>query len=109
MSDKRTNKENSEFAVWISAHVAIISLIMFCGVVGNGLVLIIYRRNKKQSGVVYITALAVIDLFSCVFLLPQVPLFELSINWNNKLAFDVLATEGTIQSLATLFVQVTWR
>ena len=107
MSDKCTDTGSSEFIVWISTHVAIISLIMFCGVVGNGLVLIIYGRDKKQSGAVYIIALAVIDLFSCVCLLPQIPLYEMSLDCNYELALDVIGSEGIVQGMATLFVQVT--
>ena len=105
MSDRNTNTASSEFVVWMSTHVAIISLVMFCGVVGNGLVLIIYRRDKKQSGAIYIIALAVIDLFACVFLLPQIPLFELAMNY--QVAHDVIRAEVWFQSLSTLFVQVT--
>ena len=106
MSDNSTQADRNEFVVWISTHLAIIFIVMFCGVVGNVLVLTIYGRNKL-SGSVYIIALAVIDLFSCFFLLPQGPLLELTINGDYALTFDVIATQYIIQSLSTLSVQVT--
>ena len=55
----------------------VLSLMVPCGVIGNVTVLIIYRRDKKQSGSVYIIAMALIDLFVCAVLLPHLPLYEL--------------------------------
>ena len=69
----------SERGIWfVATRVTVVVLLLLTGLLGNGLVLIIYRRNKKQSGAVYIIALAVIDLLSCILLLPQVPITELS-------------------------------
>ena len=56
---------------FILTRVVAVLVIMFLGIVGNGFVLNFYGRNKKMSGQVYILAMAVIDLVSCVVILPQ--------------------------------------
>ena len=81
----------SERGIWfIATRVTVVLLLMLTGLLGNGLVLIIYRRDKKQSGAVYIIALAVIDLMCCIILLPQVPISELSddLDWRLKIYVD---------------------
>ena len=69
--------EMSAWIWFIATRVLVLSLMVPCGVIGNVTVLIIYRRDKKQSGSVYIIALALIDLFVCAVLLPHLPLYEL--------------------------------
>ena len=61
-----------ERAVWfVATRVTAVVVLALVGLLGNGLVLIIYRRDKKQSGAIYITALAVIDLFTCMTIIKE--------------------------------------
>ena len=60
---------------WVVAQATAVVLILIIGTLGNGIVLIIYRKDKKLAGAIYIILLAVIDLVSCVVVLPQFPLY----------------------------------
>ena len=81
---------------------------MLCGVIGNVLVLLVYRRDKKQSGAVYIITFAVLDLIACVVILPQYPMYELAETYEYHLADpEWLKAEGRLLWLAYVFVQVT--
>ena len=46
------------------------------GTIGNGLAIVIYRKQQKLTGRIYILLLAGIDLTACVFVVPQVPLYN---------------------------------
>ena len=94
---------------FIATRVLVLSLMVPCGVIGNVIVLIIYGRDKKQSGSVYIIALAVVDLFVCAVLLPQVPMYELYDYLNDGLKIYLehgVFTAVNIVFNAYLFVQV---
>ena len=99
--------------IWfIATRVLVLSLMVPCGVIGNVTVLIIYGREKKQSaggGAVYIKALAVIDVLSCVLLLPQLPLLELGqVNDNHTLGIWTIVTAQLItKQLSYICMQVT--
>ena len=82
---------------------------MLWGVIGNGLVLLVYRRDKKQSGAVYIIIFAVLDLIACVVMLPQYPIYELAETYDYHLVDpEWLKAEGRLLWLTYVFVQVTW-
>ena len=98
--------------IWfIATRALVLSLMVPCGVIGNVTVLIIYGRDKKQSsgGAVYIKALAVIDVLSCVLLLPQLPLLELGqVNDNHTLGIWTIVTAQLItKQLSYICMQVT--
>ena len=101
---------NEPIGIWfVATRVTVVLLLMLAGILGNCLVLTIYGRDKKQVEAVYIIALALLDLFSCVFLLPQVPISELSVNsdWSLKVVMDkVYRTLSASCYYAYLFVQV---
>ena len=84
-------------------------MIILCGVIGNGLVLLVYRRDmQKQSGAVYIIIFAVLDLIACVVMLPQYPILELAHTYDYHLVDpEWLDAERRLQWLSYLFVQVT--
>ena len=68
---------SNRITTWfIATRVTVISVMLICGVLGNGYVLRFYGKNKRLTGQVYIITLAVVDLLACVLFLPQVPLFE---------------------------------
>ena len=114
MSDNSVKTEdiylgNARGTWFVATRVTVVVLLMLAGIFGNGLVLLIYRRNRKQSGAVYIIALAVIDLFSCVCLLPQNPMLELSesLSWSLKIYIEKgFITIATSQYFSYLFVQL---
>ena len=96
--------------IWfIATRVLVLSLMVPCGVIGNVTVLIVYLRDKKQSGSVYIITLALIDLFVCAVLLPHLPLYELHDNLNqgltNYLEYGVFQAVNVTFNIY-LFVQV---
>ena len=106
--------DSSDFSraipIWfIASRAVIVFLIMLCGVIGNGLVLLVYRRDmQKQSGAVYIITFAVLDIIVCVVLLPQYPIYELAETYDYHLVdAELLKAEGRLQCLCYLFVQVT--
>ena len=79
-SPTESNYFNGDVSIWlIASRAVIVFLFMLCGVIGNGLVLLVYRRDmQKQSGAVYIIIIfAVLDLIACVVMLPQYPILEL--------------------------------
>ena len=94
-------------ASFIVSRTAIVSLFMLLGIVGNVFVLRFYGRNKKLSGQVYILALAIIDLASCVALLPQMPLFELQSGRDWPIYEVILCTLACLSMVASFGVQVT--
>ena len=100
---------SSDVLIWfISTRAAIVLLLMVCGIVGNALVLIIYRRDKKLSGAVYIKALAAIDLLSCTLLLPQLPLLELAEDDNQALGiWKIVTLQLSLLQLLYICLQVT--
>ena len=99
-----------ERGIWfVATRVTIVVVLTLVGSLSNGLVLIIYRRDKKQSGAIYITALAVIDLFTCIFILPLLPIIELIENsdWHVQIYLDkVYFAVAASGYYAYLFVQV---
>ena len=103
---------SSGFLIWfVISRTITVLFVMLIGLVGNGLVIKIYRQDKKLSGAVYIIAMAVIDLIWLLILLPQLPLLELSNYLNSpalKLYFETgYIASGTLSYYAYLFVQVT--
>ena len=100
----------NELGIWfVATRITAVLLLMLTGILGNCLVLTIYGREKKQDEAVYVIALAVIDLFACVFLLPQVPVSELSVklDWSLKVIMDkVYRTLSASCYYSYLFVQV---
>ena len=74
----------SRVLIWfVISRTVMVLILMLTGVIGNGMVIKIYRQGKKLSGAVYIIALAVIDLFWLLLLLPHLPLLELSDDLNS--------------------------
>ena len=107
-----TKTFSSGFLIWfVISRTITVLFVMLIGLVGNGLVIKIYRQDKKLSGAVYIIAMAVIDLIWLLILLPQLPLLELSNYLNSpalKLYFETgYIASGTLSYYAYLFVQVT--
>ena len=105
MPDK--GMETAQLTLWIALNCIIILVIVFCAVIGNGFVLIVYRRDKKLSGSVYIITLAVIDLLACCILLPQTPLYVVAENNDFMIGVEVIIVEATLVTLATVFTQAT--
>ena len=99
-----------ERGIWfVATRVTIVVVLTLVGSLSNGLVLIIYRRDKKQSGAIYITALAVIDLFTCIVILPQLPFKELieNFDWHVQIYLDkVYFAVACSGYYAYLFLQV---
>ena len=75
---KPTNLFGTQFIV---SRVLIVSIFIVCSVCGNGLVLLVNRKQKKQSGRQYIVALAWVDICACLFVLPQTPLYEIGVSF----------------------------
>ena len=94
-------------ASFIATRTLLVSIVMCLGIVGNGFVLWFYGKNKKLTGQVYILALAVIDLYSCVILLPQITLMELGLNRKLLIVFYTLGYQSILQLVPYLGVQVT--
>ena len=97
----------SDRSWFIVSRTTTVFLLVICGIVGNGFVLWFYGKNKKLTGQVYILALAVIDLYSCVILLPQITLMELGLNRKLLIVFYTLGYQSILQLVPYLGVQVT--
>ena len=84
-------------------------MIILCGVIGNGLVLLVYRRDmQKQSGDIYIIIFAALNMVSCVVILPQYSIHELAQTYDYHLIDpEWLEAAGRLLWLAYVFVQVT--
>ena len=108
-SHAHTSDFSRDIPIWfIASRAVIVFVIMLWGVIGNGLVLLVYRRDKKQSGAVYIIIFAALDLIACVVMLPQYPIFELAQTYDYHLVdAEWLKAEGRLLWLAYVFVQVT--
>ena len=100
---------NEPTPLFIASRTTIIVVMVTLGVIGNVYVLWFYGRNKKLTGQVYILMLAVIDLISCVVILPQVPVFE-QINDQDKQKWSVLDyvfhVESSLELVSYFAVQV---
>ena len=81
--DEEAFGSGSSLIWFVISRTATVLFLMLTGLVGNGMVIKIYRQDKKLSGAVYIIALAMIDLFWLVLLLPHLPLLELSDDLNS--------------------------
>ena len=93
---------------WIASRVVIIVLFATFGILGNGLVIRICRREKSGSkkapscgSQLYILAMAWIDLTGCMLLLPQTPFWELGVLPN-----VAHAVQNVLVKNAYLFVQL---
>ena len=91
-------------AAIIASRVCIVLTFMVFGVIGNGVVLYIYREsNKKQqmAGKIYLVAMARMDIFAVLVTLPQTPFYEY------QLTPDVIyLSQAFVMVTAYLFVQV---
>ena len=85
----------------IAAHVILVAFFLVVGVTGNAFVIYIYSKEKKQTGRVYILALAWMDLIGCVCMLPQVAAFSYGLV--NNFLFGL---EGTIQAYSYSLVNL---
>lgn len=82
---------------------------MIIGILGNGLIFVIYNVAKKQPGRVYIMTLAGVDVLSCVLLPPMLPLVEAAGNGFEELdIFVTLHVAGSLtQGACYIFIQLT--
>ena len=87
----------------IAWRVAVIATFMTVGVIGNSTVLYIYRKgNSKQTGRIYMVAMAWMDIASSVLTLPQMPLFEMEAEPFSQL----FLAQAFLMVVAYLFVQM---
>ena len=76
------------------------------GTIGNGLVIVIYRKQQKLTGRIYILLLAGIDLTACVFVVPQVPLYNSELHGPGLATFRTIhAQESIVMIQSYIFVQ----
>ena len=85
----------------IAAHVILVAFFLVVGVTGNAFVIYIYSKEKKQTGRVYILALAWMDLIGCVCMLPQVA----ALNYGLVNGF-IFGVEGLIQAYSYSLVNL---
>ena len=85
----------------ITAHVVLVTFFLVIGVTGNTFVIYIYSKEKKQTGRVYILALAWMDLIGCVCMLPQVA----ALNYGLVNGF-IFGVEGLIQAYSYSLVNL---
>ena len=93
-----TNSETSGI-LWVTSRVLIVTILFSLGVIGNGIVLKIFRKDKSQ--VVYVIVLAWTDLLESCIILPQIPLNEARFIPNR-----ILMAQGLVLSQVYFFVQV---
>ena len=86
--------------------VILLFLYILFGVIGNAVVLIVYGKDKKLTGRVYIVCLAVIDLFAFLVVLPQTPVFAVVDNLPSLRVFGmVYAAQSVMMLQSYLFTQ----
>ena len=86
---------------------ALLLLYMLFGVVTNFMVVLVYAKDKKLTGRVFILCLAIIDIVACLFVLPQTPIFLIHAQFDSLQTFLIVyrfETMALIQSY--LFAQV---
>ena len=87
----------------IAWRVAVIATFMTVGVIGNSTVLYIYRKdNSKQTGRIYMVAMAWMDIASSVLTTPQMPLYEMAAEPFSQL----FLAQAFLMVVAYLFVQM---
>ena len=91
----------------VVGQVLITIILMITGIVGNGTVLKIYYKEKKQASKIYIIALAWIDLVGCVVFLPQIPFWQLvsALGLSSPVA-GYISVGLMMQKQSYLFVQI---
>ena len=92
----------------MAARATLMSVIVVFGTIGNRFVLWFYGKSKKLTGQVYILTLAVIDLVTCVVMLPQMPQLELDHKEDWPVLYFVLSFQSTQQVVCDFGVQVTY-
>ena len=88
------------------ARVSVILFFNVCSVLGNGLVLLVYTKEKKQSGRVYVIALAIVDVTSCIFILPLFPMWEYALAVELMPFLSVFRSLLVAEALLYLFIQI---
>ena len=84
----------------------VVTLILVTGVIGSGVVLKIYSKEKKQASQIYIMALALIDLLGCLFVLPQIPFWQSGKIPVESPIFGLYMYVVIVQKQSYLFVQI---
>ena len=93
-------------AQYVIPRIAAVSFFLITGIVGNGIVLKIYHKEKKQASKIYIIALAWIDLLGCVVILPQVLVWQSRVFPIESPFTYLYFAEVIIQKQSYLFVQI---
>ena len=86
--------------------ILVVALILVTGVIGSGVVLKIYSKEKKQASQIYIMALALIDLLGCLFVLPQIPFWQSGKIPVESPIFGLYMYVVIVQKQSYLFVQI---
>ena len=103
-----TTVDNSLWIWFVASRTVIVLLLMLADLAGNAAVLVVYRRDKKLAGAVYVKTLALVDVLSCALLLPQIPLLEMAAVDRQKSVgvWTVVTVQLIIQQLTYICVQV---
>ena len=97
---------STEACGWcVITKIAIVSFFLIIGIIGNGIVLKSYGKEKKQASKIYIVAQAWIDLFGCVVVLPQIPFWQ-SVSISENSIKYVYFAQVMMQKQSYLFVQI---
>ena len=95
--------------VWLNlSYPGVILLLLYIlfGAAGNALVLFVYGKDKKLTGRIYIVCLAVIDLFACLVVLPQLPVSAVADQFPSLRIFEmVYAIQAVVLVQSYLFAQ----
>ena len=86
---------------------ALLLLYILFGTAANSVVLVVYGKDKKLTGRVFILCLAVIDIIACLFILPQTPMFVIHAEFESLHTFRIIyGLESVILIQSYLFAQV---
>ena len=87
-------------------RIVFVTFFVVLGALGNGLVLLIYGRNKRMPARWFVVILAVTDFYSSVVLMPQV-LVVMETDFEHVTAVEIVITQVLIVELSYILVTMT--